>query len=140
MAAHVVVVVAVRGIDGLVAGAAQRIASQKTFNQADSRLAVRGPRPAIPVAVPDDVDRHRITWQDRPAVIIDAVAGHDGVAGGCDGGKRVSGHAVFAVWNLVLTGIADALSRDGIDSQKYEQTRRSNSDLSGRKFHIDLTD
>src|ERR1041385_4790896 len=60
MAAHVAGRVAVRGVDGFVAGAAERVAAQEQLNRADRELAIRRLRAIRPVTVPDDVNRNGI--------------------------------------------------------------------------------
>src|ERR1051326_1590329 len=131
--AHVSGIVAVRGVDRLVAGAAQRVAAQETLDQIDGRLAVRRTSATVPVAVPDDVDRNRIAIEYRTAVIVDAVALNYGAAA-WSRWQRPAGLTVPAVRNLVAA-IARTLRNEGVGDEYHKQENQSRFHLSLGSFH-----
>src|SRR5882757_8005854 len=99
MAAHVSSGVAVGSVDGFIAGAAQRRARQESLYQTLCGRGV-GSR-AVPVAVPNVVNRNRIALEYRTAFVIDAVAGDYSLASGtgcnCGGGAVAIGDDLHSI-------------------------------------------
>src|SRR5579864_3933460 len=102
MATHVSSGVTVQGVDCFIVGAAQRGAAQETFKQAYCGWGVRSR--AVPVAVPDDIDRDRTALKHRAAVVVDAVAGGYRLASWSGVASSVVGefgHAAVAVGDVL---------------------------------------
>src|SRR6266851_1294358 len=134
MAADVARCISVSGIDGFIAGAAQRIASQEPFNQTYRGLAIGRPGAAVPVAVPDDVDRYRACFEHGSAVIVDSIALHHRLTDGSRSGQSLAGLAMLAIRRFVFA-VAKALGHQEVSGQNDEETNQPKSCFCKRRCH-----
>src|SRR5215510_14387708 len=93
----------------------------------------------IPVAIPDQINRHRIALQYRAAVIVNAVA--------CDhllpGRSGLLNRAACAVGSEVIIRVMLRIQRllcgHETDCKNMEQKNQGNSDLTRGKIHFSST-
>src|SRR2546423_2029563 len=106
MTTYVVAVVAVSGVDRLVAGTTQRIAAEEGLDEILRNWTVRDSCTvgggSSPVAVPDNVNRHRVSVEHRAAMIVDAITLDYGAAGRLSWQSLLPVSTVLAIGNLVF--------------------------------------